>query len=111
MNTELTYSLSYRRIFLFWGPLALTWLLMAFEQPFLISFIARLSDAKFNLAAFGIAGSFAIIVEAPIIMLLSASTALVSGRNSYKKLKKFTDILNASITGIHLIILIPAVFR
>jgi len=28
---------------------------MAFEQPFLIAFIARLSDAKYNLAAFGIA--------------------------------------------------------
>jgi progressive ankylosis protein len=111
MNTEIPDRLTKRTIFLFWGPLALTWLLMAFEQPFLIAFIARLSDAKFNLAAFGIAGSFAMIVEAPIIMLLSASTALVTGRNSYRKLKKFTDILNASITGIHLIIIIPAVFK
>jgi Na+-driven multidrug efflux pump len=104
-------ELTNRKIFIFWGPLALTWLLMAFEQPFLIAFIARLGDAKFNLAAFGIAGSFAMVVEAPIIMLLSASTALVSGRNSYRKLKKFTDILNIVITGIHLIILVPAVFR
>ena len=110
METELPYRLTYRRIFLFWGPLALTWLLMAFEQPFLIAFIARLDDAKFNLAAFGIAGSFAMLIEAPIIMLLSASTALVSGRNSYQKLKRFTDILNAAITGIHLIVLIPPVF-
>jgi hypothetical protein len=51
------------------------------------------------------------IVEAPIIMLMSASTALVTGRNSYRKLKKFTDILNAAITGIQLIILIPPVFN
>ncbi len=103
--------LTYRKIFLFWGPLALTWLMMAFEQPFLIAFIARLNDAKYNLAAFGIAGSFAMIIEAPIIMLMSASTALVTGRNSYRKLKRFTDILNAGITGIQLIILIPPVFR
>ncbi|HOU02729.1 MAG TPA: hypothetical protein PLL94_09655 [Bacteroidales bacterium] len=107
----ITERLTYRRVFLFWGPLALTWLMMAIEQPFLISFIARLEDAKYNLAAFGIAGSFAMIVEAPIIMLMSASTALVTGRNSYKKLKKFTDILNALITGIQLIILIPPVFN
>jgi len=107
----ITEKLTYRRVFLFWGPLALTWLMMAIEQPFLISFIARLEDAKYNLAAFGIAGSFAMIVEAPIIMLMSASTALVTGRNSYKKLKKFTDILNALITGIQLIILIPPVFN
>jgi Na+-driven multidrug efflux pump len=111
MKKEFPDRLTNRSIFMFWGPLALTWVMMALEQPFLIAFIARLSDAKFNLAAFGIAGSFAMLVEAPIIMLLSASTALVSGQNSYRKLKKFTDVLNASITGIHLIILIPAVFK
>lgn len=110
-KVDLTEKLTYRRIFLFWSPLALTWLMMAFEQPILIAFIARLSEAKYNLAAFGIAGSFAMIVEAPIIMLMSASTALVKGRHSYNKLKRFTDILNASITGIQLIILIPPVFN
>jgi hypothetical protein len=103
--------LTYRRIFLFWGPLALTWLMMAIEQPILIAFIARMSEAKYNLAAFGIAGSFAMIIESPIIMLMSASTALVSGNNSFKKLKRFTDILNAGITGIHLIIILPPVFN
>ncbi|NMB52088.1 MAG: hypothetical protein GX999_07165, partial [Bacteroidales bacterium] len=90
-----TEKLTYQQVFLFWGPLALTWLIMAIEQPFLIAFIARLENAKYNLAAFGIAYSFAIIVEAPVIMLISASTALVTGNNSYRKLKKFTDILNA----------------
>ena len=108
---DTTERLTYRRIFLFWGPLALTWLMMAFEQPILISFIARLNDAKYNLAAFGIAGSFAMIIEAPIIMLMSASTALVTGRNSYRKLKRFTDILNSGITAFQLIILIPPVFN
>jgi len=111
IKVDLTEQLTYRKIFLFWGPLALTWLMMAFEQPFLIAFIARLNDAKFNLAAFGIAGSFAMIVESPIIMLMSASTTLVTGRNSYRKLKRFTDILNAGITGIQLVILIPPVFK
>lgn len=84
--------------------------MMSIEQPFLIAFIARLDEAKINLAAFGIAGSFAMIVEAPIIMLMSASTALVSGRNSLRKLKRFTDLLNAGITGLQLIILLPPVF-
>lgn len=108
---QISEQLNNRRIFLFWGPLALTWLMMAFEQPFLIAFIARLNDAKVNLAAFGIAGSFAMIIEAPVIMLMSASTALVTGRNSYKKLRRFTDLLNLSVTGIQLIVLIPPVFR
>ena len=104
-------KLTYRKIFLFWGPLALTWLMMAFEQPFLIAFIARMSDAKYNLAAFGIAASFALIIETPVIMLMSASTALVKDRNSYKKLKRFTDFLNISVTLVQLIILIPSVFK
>lgn len=107
----LTEKLTYRKIFLFWGPLALTWLMMAFEQPVLIAFIARLTDAKVNLAAFGIAGSFAMIFEAPIIMLMSASTALVTGHHSYKKLKHFTDLLNFGVTGLQIIMLIPPVFN
>ncbi len=108
---DITEKLTYRRIFLFWSPLALTWLMMAIEQPFLIAFIARLDEAKYNLAAFGIAGSFAMIIESPIIMLMSASTALVTGRNSFRKLKRFTDILNAAITGVQIFILIPPVFK
>ena len=108
---NLTEKLTNRKIFLFWGPLALTWLMMSFEQPFLIAFIARLSDAKVNLAAFGIAGSFAMIFEAPIIMLMSASTALVTGHHSYKKLKHFTDLLNLGVTTVQLIMLIPPVFN
>jgi len=108
---DLTGKLTYRKIFLFWGPLALTWLMMAFEQPFLIAFIARLGNAKVNLAAFGIAGSFAMIIEAPIIMLMSASTALVTGHHSYRRLKLFTDILNLGVTLVQLIMLIPPVFN
>ena len=108
---NITEQLTYRKIFLFWGPLALTWLMMAAEAPILLSIIARLGDTKYNLAAFGIAMAFALIVEAPVIMLMSASTALVRDRDSYLKLKRFTDILNISVTVVQLIILIPSVFR
>jgi len=107
---KITENLSYRKIFLFWGPLALTWLMMALEQPFLVSVIARLPDAKYNLAAFGIAFSFALIVEAPVIMLMSASTALVTDRNSYRKMKRFTDILNIGVVVVQVLVLIPPVF-
>ncbi|MFO7852736.1 MAG: MATE family efflux transporter [Bacteroidota bacterium] len=108
---KITENLSYRKIFLFWGPLALTWLMMAAEQPFLVSVIARLDDAKFNLAAFGIAFAFALIIEAPVIMLMSASTALVTDRHSFRKMKRFTDILNISIVIVQLIVLIPPIFN
>lgn len=108
---NITENLTYRKIFRFWGPLALTWLMMAAEQPFLVSVIARLDDAKFNLAAFGIAFAFALIVEAPVIMLMSASTALVTDRHSYRKMKRFTDILNISVVLAQLILIIPPIFN
>jgi len=106
MHTILTY----RRIILFWLPLASTWLMMAMEGPLLAAVIARLPDAKYNLAAYGVAFSFALIIEAPIIMIMSASTALVSNFQRYKKLKSFTFRLNTIITFFMLLFLIPAVF-
>ena len=71
-------DLTHRKIFTFWLPLAGTWLMMAVEGPFLAAIIARLPNPKENLAAFGIAFAFAAIVEPPVIMLLSASTARMS---------------------------------
>jgi hypothetical protein len=102
--------LSFKQILVFWYPLAATWLMMAVENPFLTAIIARLPGPKFNLAAFGVAFSFALIAEAPIIMLMSASTALVTNSDAYFKLRRFTYILNAGITVILLIGLIPPVF-
>jgi hypothetical protein len=99
-----------RRIFLFWVPLAATWLMMSVEGPFLAAIIARLADPKFNLAAWGVAFSFALIIEAPIIMIMSASTALVENRHSFEKLRNFTYITNGVITVVMLVFLIPTVF-
>jgi hypothetical protein len=69
--------------------------MMAIEGPFLAAVIARLPDPKFNLAAWGVAFAFAILVEAPIIMIMSASTALAEDAASFLKLRNFTYILNA----------------
>jgi hypothetical protein len=102
--------LTQRRIFFFWIPLAATWLMMAAEGPFIAAIIARLADPKFNLAAFGVAFSIALLVEAPIIMILSAATALVKDRDSFIKMRNFIYSLNALITLLMLILLIPPVF-
>ncbi len=85
--------------------------MMAFEGPFLAAIIARLPDARFNLAAFGVAVAFAILVEAPIIMIMSASTALVSDAASFRKLRNYTYTLNALITGAMVVVVTPPIFR
>jgi hypothetical protein len=99
-----------RKIFGFWMPLAATWLMMAFEGPFLAAIIARLAEPKYNLAAWGVAFSFALIIEAPIIMIMSASTALAENRQAFTKLRNFTYLLNGAITALMLMFLIPPVF-
>ena len=73
----MTDRLTQRQILFFWAPLAATWLMMGVEGPYLAAVIARLPDPKFNLAAHGVAYAFALLVEAPVIMLMSATTALV----------------------------------
>lgn len=99
-----------REILLFWAPLAATWTMMALEGPFLAAVIARLAEAKFNLAAHGVAFAFAILVEAPVIMLMSASTALVEDASSYRRLRRFTWALNAAATGLLVAVLAPPVY-
>jgi len=97
-------------IFFFWMPLAATWFMMSVEGPFLAAIIARLPDPKYNLAAYGVSFSIAIFVEAPVIMLMSASTALVKDRDSFIKLRNFTYALNAVVTLIMVLFVIPPVF-
>ena len=104
-------SLTNKKILKFWYPLASTWLMMSLEGPFIAAIIARLPEPKFNLAAYGVAFSFALIIESPIIMIMSASTALVKDRYSFLKLRNFTYLLNLAITLLMLIVLIPPVFN
>jgi hypothetical protein len=103
-------ALTQKKIFIFWVPLAATWLMMATEGPFLAAIIARLADPKFNLAAYGVAYSFGVLIEAPIIMIMSASTALVRDRDSYLKLRNFTFTLNGICTLAMIFFVIPPVF-
>lgn len=103
-------SLTFGKIFRFWLPLAGTWLMMAVEGPLLAAVIARMADAELNLAAYGVAYAFALVAEAPIIMLMSAATALVNGAESYRRLRSFTNLLVMLVTVGMAVLLIPQVF-
>ena len=110
MTSENISNLSYKKIFIFWLPLAATWLMMSVEGPFLSAIIARLAEPKFNLAAYGIAFAFALVIESPIIMLLSAATELVNDFHSFIKLRNFTYAMNGILTAVYLLFIIPPVF-
>ncbi|NQU30590.1 MAG: hypothetical protein HQ525_07980, partial [Anaerolineae bacterium] len=94
-----------RRIYTVWWPLAASWLLMGMEMPILSAFVARLADPKINLAAYGgIVFPLALIIEAPVIMLLAASTALSKDWASYQKLRNYMLLAGGLLTALHLLV-------
>ena len=91
-----------RRVVTTWWPLALSWLLMAVEVPAISAVVARLANPDIHLAAFGgIVYPLTLIVGAPMIMLLAASTALSKDWDSYRKLWRVTMLMGGVLTGIH----------
>ncbi len=103
-------SVSTRRVILFWLPLAATWFMMALEGPYVAAIVARMPEAARGLAAFGVATSLAWLIESPIMMLLSASAALVRDRASYLALRRFANTLNALVTLGMVVLALPPVF-
>ncbi len=100
-----------RTILRAWLPLEIAWLLMALEGPFIAAVIARLPDPTLNLAAYGVAFPLGMLFESPIILIMSASTALVKDRESLRRLFRFTLALNAAITLALALCVVPPVFR
>ena len=94
----------------FWLPLAATWLMMALEGPYISAIIARLPDAAFNLAAYGVAFALGWLAESPIMMLLTASNALVRDRQSFFALRRFTYLLNGGVTIMLAVGVLPPIF-
>jgi hypothetical protein len=108
--SESLNQLTNKKIFLFWLPLAATWIMMSFEGPYLAALIARSPHPEFNLAAYGVAYSLALIIEAPIIMIMSASVTLVKDKQSFQKLRDFTFTASSILTLFMIVLVLPQVF-
>ena len=93
------------RILLTWLPLAASWALMAVELPALTIVVNRLADPEINIAAYwAIVFQLALLIEAPIIMLLAASTALCKDMASYKLVRRFMMVAGGSLTALHVLV-------
>jgi hypothetical protein len=98
-------SLTYRKIFATWWPLAASWLFMGAELPMISAVMARMVDPKIHLAAYGgVVFPLALIIEAPIIMLLAASTALSKDTASYRKIYRFMMWAGGVLTALHFLL-------
>jgi len=86
------------------------WLVMSAEQPSITAVVSRLPEATENLAAFGLTFSLALIVESPVIMLLTAATALATHRQAYRRLLAFTGMLALVETVLHVVLAVTPLY-
>jgi Na+-driven multidrug efflux pump len=94
-----------------WWPLAASWLLMGLELPAVSAFVARLPDPRIHLAAYGgVVFPLALMIESPILMLLSASTALARDRASYHLIRRFMFLVAGSLTVLHALVAFTPLF-
>ena len=92
-----------RKVFFFWLPLSLAWLLMTVEGPWIQAIISRKSDAETQLAAFGLVFSLSVLIETPVIMLLATGSALARDRQSFRTLWRFMMLINGFVLVVALL--------
>lgn len=109
-TTTTTRALTQKEILLTYSPLAAMWILMGIEQPALTVAIARLPDATLQLGAFGVTFALALIVESPILQMLSAGTAMARDREHYRRLLRFMHMLALGLTAAHVALALPWVY-
>ena len=84
----------------FWLPLAASWVLLTIGGPTINAIIARMADAKLQLAAFGVGYSLMMAVQSPIVSLLTASVKLVRSRSSYYLMQRFMLGMVIALTAV-----------
>jgi len=103
--------LSTKKVLATWLPLVASWLIMSLVTPAINAVIARLSDSEINLAAYGsVAFPIAVIINAPGVMLLAASTALSRDWENYLKLRKLTLLIGLFLSVLHLCIAVTPIY-
>ena len=86
-----------------WIPLAASIVMMVLEPSIINIGLGRTFDPELALAAYGVAFSLALLVEAPIIMLLDASVARSWNRQAFALIRRFTLGLGLAVTAIGLL--------
>lgn len=100
-----------REVFLTWLPLAASWAVMGMELPLVSAIMARQVDPALHLAAYGgVVFPVALIVEAPVIMLLAASVALARDTASYRLIYRFMMYTSAALTVVHALLAFTPLF-
>ena len=93
-----------RQMLALWLPLAASIAMMVLEPSVINIGLGRTADAELALAAYGVAFSLALLVEAPILMLLDASVARATDRAAFGLIRRFALALGLIVTAIGLVV-------
>jgi hypothetical protein len=87
-----------------WVPLAASISMMVLEPSIINTGLARTDRPEVALAAYGVAYSVALLVEAPVLMLLDASVARSTDREAFVLVRRFALLLGLLVTAVGLIV-------
>ena len=93
-----------RQMLALWVPLAASIVMMVLEPSIINIGLGRTADPELALGAYNVAFSLALLVEAPILMLLDASVARSSDRPAFVLIRRFTVGLSLVVTAVGLLV-------
>jgi Na+-driven multidrug efflux pump len=73
---------------------------MLLEAPLVNAFLARGAEPELSLAAYGVALSIVLVVEAPILMILELSIALSKSLPAFRAIRRFYIIAGLGVTAV-----------
>lgn len=94
-----------------WLPLAASLVMMVLEPALVNVGLARAANPELSLAAYGVAFGLALLVEAPIIMLLDASVARSSNRQALALMMRFTLALGGAVVALGLVVSLTPLYN
>src|SRR5262245_32367540 len=84
---------------------------MGVELPLFTACVARMPSPEVNLAAYGsLVFPIALVIEAPIMMLLAAATALAGDAESWGRVRRFMHKAGACLTALHVAVAFTPLF-
>lgn len=83
---------------------------MAIESPIAISVISRMANSEINQAAFQPLMALALLIESPVIDLLTTSTTLGKDRQHYEQLSRFVWKMMGLVTVVHALVALTPLY-
>ena len=84
---------------------------MGLEFPLVTATVSRLADPEVHLAAYGgVVFPLSLLIEAPVIMILVASTALCKDWLAYRLIRNFIVVLGSLLTVVHIVVAFTPVY-